>query len=153
MIYDKVKATGDLTIQVIGPDGQIKETHETKNLVVTVGTNYIASRMVGTTSAVMSHMAIGTNSTAAAAANTTLGTEVARVSLTSSTNAANSNQVIYVATFGAGIPNAANTAVVEAGLFNAATGGTMLARTVFPVVNKASADSITITWTVTIGSV
>ena len=34
--------------------------------------------------------------------------------------------------------------------FDAATGGDMLARTVFSVVNKGADDSMTITWTVTV---
>ena len=40
--------------------------------------------------------------------------------------------------------------MVQAGLFNGASGGTMLARTVFAVVNKGEADSMTISWSVTI---
>jgi len=53
----------------------------------------------------------------------------------------------YVATFGAGTGTGA---VTEAGLFNAASGGTMLCRTVFPVVNKQSGDSMTVSWVVTV---
>ena len=41
-------------------------------------------------------------------------------------------------------------AVTEAGIFNAGSGGTMLCRTTFPAVNKASGDSIAITWVVTV---
>ena len=41
-------------------------------------------------------------------------------------------------------------AITEAGILNAGSGGTLLCRTVFSVVNKASSDSMTITWTVTI---
>ena len=93
----------------------------------------------------MSHMEIGSGSTAAAASDTALGSALGRVSLTS-TNVS-SAVVTYVATFGAGTGTGA---VTEAGLFNASSGGTMLCRTVFSVVNKGSADSMTITWTVTV---
>jgi hypothetical protein len=55
--------------------------------------------------------------------------------------------VTYVATFPAGTGTGA---VTEAGIFNASSSGTMLCRTVFPVVNKQSGDSMTITWTVTV---
>jgi hypothetical protein len=41
-------------------------------------------------------------------------------------------------------------AISEAGIFNASSGGTMLCRTVFPVVNKQASDTIAITWTITI---
>ena len=41
-------------------------------------------------------------------------------------------------------------AITEAGIFNASTGGDMFARTKFAVVNKGAADSMTITWTITV---
>lgn len=137
---------GRLAIVVTAPDGSVKSEQTVDNLVVTTGKNFVASRMAGTSSSVMSHMAIGTGSTAAAAANTTLGTESARVGLTSTTN--NNNDVVYVATFPANTPSSA-AAITEAGLFNASSGGTMLCRTVFAQVNKQTADALTITWTVT----
>jgi hypothetical protein len=96
----------------------------------------------------MSHMAVGAGTAPAAAGNTALGTELGRVALGSTT--ATNNQVSYVASFGAGVGTGA---VTEAGLFNASTGGTMLCRTVFSVVNKEAADTMSITWTVTIGAV
>ena len=37
-----------------------------------------------------------------------------------------------------------------AGIFTAVTSGTMLARTVFAVVNKGASDSMTISWDITI---
>ena len=93
----------------------------------------------------MSHMAIGSGTTAAAAGNTALGTELGRVSLTS--GSASSAVVTYVATFAAGTGTGA---VTEAGLLNASSGGTLLCRTVFSVVNKGANDSMTVTWTVTV---
>lgn len=142
-----IKATGQLKITVTAPDGSIKEEQEVKNLVVTAGLGYIASRMKDATATAMSHMAIGTGSTAAVLGNTALGTESARVALTSTTVTANA--VAYVATFPAGTP-ASLTAITEAGLFNAASAGTMLCRTVFAAVNKDVNDTLSITWTVTI---
>ena len=41
-------------------------------------------------------------------------------------------------------------AVTEAAILNASSGGTMLCRTVFSVVNKGASDSMTVTWTVTV---
>jgi hypothetical protein len=40
-------------------------------------------------------------------------------------------------------------ALTEAGVFNAATGGIMLDRVVFPVVNKGADDSLTAVFTFT----
>ena len=63
------------------------------------------------------------------------------------TTTVTANAIAYVCTWAAGDATAALT---EAGIFNASSGGDMLCRTVFSVVNKASADSMTITWTVTV---
>jgi hypothetical protein len=145
MIQDSIKLTGELRITVTNPKGNVKHEVVVPNLVVTAGKNLIASRLKDTTDAAMSHMAIGTGSTAAAAGNTTLGTEAGRVALTSTTVTANA--VAYVATFGAGTGTGA---ITEAGLFNASSSGDMLCRTVFSVINKGAADTLGITWTVTV---
>ena len=101
--------------------------------------------MKDATATAMTHMAIGTGSTAAAAGNTTLGSEAGRVALTSTT--VSTNNVAYVATFPAGTGTGA---ITEAGILNASSGGTLLCRTVFNVINKAAADTLGITWTVTV---
>jgi hypothetical protein len=145
MFNDTVKLVGELRITVTNPEGNVKHEVVVPNLVVTTGKEFIASRMVGTSSNVMSHMAIGTGTTAAAVGDTTLGTEAGRVALTSST--ATSNSVAYVATFPAGTGTGA---ITEAGIFNASSSGTLLCRTVFSVINKGAADTLGITWTVTV---
>ena len=142
---DKMKATGKLTIEIKDKNGNLKDQIDLTNLVVDDGLEFIASRMKDASSSVMSHMAIGTGSSAAAASDTTLGTEAARVALTSTTVTANA--VAYVASFAAGTGTGA---ITEAGILNGASGGTLLCRTVFSVVNKGASDSMTITWTVTI---
>lgn len=142
---EQLKASGSLRVVLFGKDGAVKEEHYLKNLVVSVGKDFVASRMVGTTSAVMSHMAVGSDGTAAALGNTALGSELGRVVLASST--ATANVVTYTATFPAGT---ATGALVEAGIFNAGAAGTMLCRTTFAVVNKSADDAMSITWTVTI---
>lgn len=142
---ENLKASGSLRVVVTGADGKVKEEREFKNLVVTVGKNFVASRMVGTSSAVMSHMAIGSSSTPAAAGDTALGSELGRVALAGASAA--TNVVTYTATFPAGTGTGA---VVEAGIFNDPSAGTMLCRTVFAVVNKGVDDAMSITWTVTI---
>ncbi len=142
---DLLKASGALKVVVTGADGQVKEERVIPNLVVTVGKNFVASRMVGTSAAVMSHMAIGSDNTPAAAGDTALGSELGRVALAGASAA--TNVVTYTATFPAGTGTGA---VVEAGIFNATPAGTMLCRTVFAVVNKGADDAMSITWTVTI---
>lgn len=143
---DELKVTGSVNVVIHDDSGKQKENFTIPNLVVTTGLAYIASRMKDATATAMTHMAVGTGSTAAAAGNTALETQLgSRVALTSTT--VTSNSTAYVATFGAGVGTGALT---EAGIFNASTSGTMLCRTLFAVINKGAADTMTITWTITI---
>lgn len=149
---ETLKATGKLTIVLYDKNGVVKETRECDNLVVTVGKGYVTSRMIGTSATVMGYMEVGTSSTAAAAAQTALVAAVAssRTAFTSATQATSStanDSVTYVTTFVAGTGTGALT---EAGIFNAASSGTLLCRTVFSVVTKGASDAMTITWTVTL---
>ena len=144
-LQEGLKMTGELFITVRDEHGNIKQEQHVPNLVVTAGKVYIASRMAGTASTVMSHMAIGTSNTTAVVGDTTLGIEAGRVTLT--TFNASSNTVTATATFPAGTGTGG---IQEAGIFNAASAGTMLCRTVFPIVNKQAGDSIAITWVITV---
>ena len=148
MIQDTIKTSGEVIIVLKGSDNKIKNSIIVPNLVVTAGKNWIASRITDANDAVMTHMEVGTNNTAAAAGNTALGAAVgsSRTSLTATSHSTNTTQ--YTCTFGAGVGTGALT---EAGIFNASSGGTMLCRTVFSTVNKASGDSLAVTWTITVG--
>lgn len=150
MVNDSIKAKGTLQLTLIDENGKIKQQDE-HNLVVSAGLAYIASRMKDATATAMSHMGVGTGTTAAAAGDTALGTALgARVALDSTTITTTSvtdDSVQYVATFGAGVSTGA---ITEAGIFNALTGGTMLCRTVFSVINKGALDTLVITWKVTV---
>lgn len=147
MINDNIKMIGDVCINLFDETGAVKDSREIKNLVVTAGRGFIASRMKDATVTAMSHMEIGTSTTAAALDNTTLGSALASSRVALGTITVTGNQIQYVATF----PAATGTgAVTEAGIFNNAAGGTMLCRTVFSVVNKGASDTLTITWTVTV---
>lgn len=151
MINDFLKITGDVQITVFDQaSGEVKDTREIKNLVVTTGKTFIAAAILKTTTnspAAMTHMELGTGTTTAAAGDTTLQTAISgsRVALASATSA--TNVVTYTASFPAGTGTGA---VTEAGVFNASSAGTMLCRTVFAVVNKGAADAMSITWTITV---
>jgi hypothetical protein len=157
---NNIKLNGALSIIVTdGVSGKTKQEIYIPNLVVTTGRTFIASRMVGTSAAIMSHMGIGTSATGEVVGDTALGSELSvgggftgysRAALSIATSSA--NVVSYSANFAANNPSApAGGAVLrEAGIFNAASGGTMLCRTTFPIVTKLPADALTITWTITI---
>lgn len=125
-----------------------KEEYNYNNLVVSVGKTYIASRMASNTTLVMDTMAVGTNSTPPAAGDIDLGGVLANVALTVTGGTPSANTVTYSATFNPGV---ATGGLEEAGVFNSATlPRTMLCRTTFPVINKQVADTITITWVISI---
>ena len=146
MLKENLSLSGDVRIELVDENGNTKETREIKNLVVSSGLTFICSRMADTSSNVMSHMALGSSTTAAAANQTDLISILGSREALDSTSAS-SNTITYVASFEAGD---ATGAVTEAGLFNASSGGTMLCRTVFSVVNKSSDDILNITWVITL---
>jgi hypothetical protein len=152
MINERLKLKGMVNLCVRGADGSVKEDRTIENLVVNAGLAYIISRMVGTAKPAISHMALGAGTMAAAASQTDLIAMLGvREALDSTTiSGTNNEKVVYVASFEAGD---ATGAVTEAGLFNAASGGDMLCRTVFAVVNKAADDTMTVTWTITVSAV
>jgi hypothetical protein len=150
MINENLKLSGQLNIVLKDKAGNVKETREVKNLVVDTGLAFIASRMTGTSKAVMSHMALGSSTTAAAAGQTDLVSVLgSREALDSTTLTGSNKAVAYVSSFEAGDGTGA---VTEAGVFNASSGGDMLCRTVFSVVNKGADDVMSITWTITLAA-
>jgi len=150
MIHENLKLSGQLNIVLKDKAGNVKDTREVKNLVVDTGLVFIASRMTGTSKAVMSHIALGSSTTAAAAGQTDLVSVLgSREAIDSTTLTGSNKAVAYVSSFEAGD---ATGAVTEAGMFNASSGGDMLCRTVFSVVNKAADDTMSITWTVTLAA-
>lgn len=144
LFKDNPNAAGKLEITLTHANGVVEKTN-VDNLVVDTGLNYIVSRMKDTSLGVMSHMAVGEGLTSAVAGDTALEVEIGRAVLVSTV--VNANQIVYNATFAPGVGTGA---ITEAGIFNANSAGTMLSRTVFPVVNKQTADTLSITWTITI---
>ena len=143
MIIDDLEITGALQIFL---NNEI--VHQCDNLVVTAGKNWVAGRFKdGSIPDEMSHMAIGSADTAAAAGNTALATELNRIVLTTDGGTVSTNTVQYDATWSDSSPA---YAIKEAGIFNAASGGIMLARTVFAIINKGTDDTVSISWTITV---
>ena len=147
------KAFGSLHILVTDAEGKVKHDTVVPNTVVNGGKAFIAQSLLKTTTnspAAMTHMALGTGNTAVAGAQAALVTETgarAAVTPTNTTVLVANDTAQYVATFAAGN---ATGAITEAGIFNAASGGTMLCRTVFAVINKDVNDNMTITWRIQI---
>lgn len=148
MINENLKITGTLHITLTDKEGNIKDQRIIKNLVVSAGLNFIASRMAGTSPSVMSHMAIGTGTATPAASDTDLQSIAGSRESIDSTTVTN-NTVAYVAVFEAGDQTGA---ITEAGIFNASSGGDMLCRSTFTAVTKEADENMSITWTITVSA-
>lgn len=145
-----IKAKGHVFYELRDSKGRLKKKWDVDNLVVTVGKNYLAAWLAAASQSdeFMSYVGLGTGTNAASASDTALQTEFSgggysriQGTLTSSTNVWQN-----VASFPAGNGTGA---ITEAGLFSASTSGTMFARQVFSAVNKASGDTLQVTWQVT----
>lgn len=143
---DPIKFSGSVDIVKYDDNGTITEKIHVKNLVVDAGKALIAKLVSGNTATAVTHMAVGTSSTAAAASQTTLVTEVGRVALTTKT--ASANVMSFIGIFPAGT---ATGSLQEAALFNAASSGDMMCRSTFSSISKGANDTVSITWTITIG--
>lgn len=122
--------------------GNIK--HETKlhNTVTTAGKAGIADQILASpTLGKPTHMGIGTGTPSGSA----LGTELDRNALTSKLRSG--AVVTMVADWAAGDGTGA---ITEAGVFDASSSGNMWLSASFSAINKAAADTLQITWTLTI---
>ena len=147
-LADGLPVRGHVLIELYGPDGELKETRQTDNLVVDTGKAHIADQL-SSSAGRRGDVAHGDRHRLDLARGRQhgLGTEIDRNALTSRTDA--TNIVTYVGNWAAG--DGTNAAIAEAGIFNAASTGTMLARATFTAINKGASDTLAITWTVTVG--
>ncbi len=145
-MQDKALASGEFTLELFSPVGDLKQRIVVPNLLVTTGKEGIADQMASSPSiAVPKYIAIGTGSTAAAEGQTALVTEVKRKEATTRTRAGKvlTLSVEFAAGEGTG-------ALREAGTITASSGGTLYSRTVFAELNKEAGDALVATWALSI---
>ena len=132
--------------QLFGPDGRLKAERRIKNTVTTAGKNGVADQALESpTLAKPGWMEVGTG----AGGTTKLNTYISgsRTALSSKTR---ENAVVtMVCTFGAGVGTGA---ITECGVFDVVTEDTvnMWMYSSFAAINKAAADTLTVTWTLTV---
>lgn len=146
MIDETMQLQGAMTLIVRRAYGDIETVHK-DNIIVNVGFDFIADAIGKSASrpSVMGFIALGTGTTAAAASQSALVSELDRNAATYA-HTVGTKAFSFTADFAAGD---ATGAITEAGVFNAASGGIMLDRVVFPVVNKGADDSLTAVFTFT----
>ena len=97
-----------------------------ENIVVNSGLRMTLYRLKDNNYSPVSHLAVGTSSASESATNTALGQEKTRKAASVSVDTS-SYKLVVAASFSSSEINGCR----EAGIFNASTGGTMLARKVF----------------------
>ncbi len=163
MNTNEIKAIGQLTVTKLDGVTGKTETQVIPNLIVTIGKQYIAGRMLQTPQTAMSCMAIGTGSTNAAITDTRLEAEVAatiyvgsqRPLFEAAYNPAKVGATLTYTTVFMPVATVSSVAITEAGIFdnravsnNIVDSGLMMARTTFGTVTKTHLDTLTITWSV-----
>jgi hypothetical protein len=147
-----ITLTGKLRLLLTDEHGRVKADVETENAFLNQGKAVVANIMQLTpTQPRPSHMAIGVQSSVPPdPTNVTLQQEIARVALLSQQVTGGTAVLTYNASFGPGVGTGA---IQEAGLYGnpAANGSPAFTRATFAVINKAAADTLAITWTVTVG--
>lgn len=149
-----------------GPDGEVKDVREFRNLVTDKGDLYIAQKIItgispasASAPTAMSGMKLGTGTTAASKA----GAGAALVTYLSGSNKAFDSSypatedlgsglgvcAVYRSTWAAGTATGSITEAVivnDAGTNATSTAANTIARVVFTTIVKAAADSLEITW-------
>jgi hypothetical protein len=147
---DRVPVAGNVAIEVCAAaSGALLRLETAHNLVVLTGRNQIRDALYGDHIAAPAWMALGTGTTTPVSTDTTLATEVLRDVLTARAKGSGTITFKYylTSTQGNGIT------FREAGLFNAQSGGTLFARTLFTPIDKTASITVLWAWTVTIGAV
>lgn len=146
-VKQAVRMHGSGTFVLEKGNGEI-EVHVKDNIIVDVGFDFICDCIGKPTGrpGPVSHIALGTSTTAAAPSQTALINELSRLAATYN-HAAGTKIFTVSAVFAEGV---ATGAITEAGVLNAASGGTLLDRVVFPVINKGADDKLTATFTFTL---
>lgn len=138
------KLVGDWSMKLHGPDGKLKDSRESHNVVTTVGKEFLASFMysaaVAASTFTCKYVAIGTDATGEDAANTALGIETSRHTGTVGYVSGAVYQVI--ATFATG---SGTGAIVEYGLLSSSSAGTLFSRLTTAAINKGASDTLTVT--------
>ena len=126
--------------------GNVKLEFTRKNVVTILGKAQMSARLIGTSVAAVSHIAIGSAATSFTKNSTTLGTETHRESATTSqvttTDSNDTAQAVATVSF------TGTEVVQESGLFNNSSGGTMTCAQSMSAINVNNGDSLQITWKV-----
>lgn len=139
MTNESTQLKGRAILTLTHPDGT-SETRCRDNMIVNAGYDFLCNAIgASTRPSAMNYTAVGKGTSAVSATQTALVSELARKSATY-THTNGTKELTLTTTFGAG---EATGAITEAGIINSASGGTLLDRVTFSVINKGTEDELT----------
>jgi hypothetical protein len=150
-MMEGISLIGEVEIYVFDKEGRLKKKIVLKNLITNVGYAQVAGLINGVVTTPFKYVAVGIGSstspgtcTAPSATNTALDYEVARVLATvgRTTTSVTNDTATWSATFNF----TTSYSLCEAGIFDASSGGNMLSRVTYSVVNVVSGDTLVINW-------
>ena len=147
---DEIGMKGIMVAELFDAQGFLKDRREVHNTVTTLAHKMAADQLLASPTLVTpGWMEVGTGSGGTSASSTLVTYIVgSRTVLDSKTRGANAI-ITMVCTFAAGVGTGA---ITEAGTFNVVTQNTtdLITYADFSVINKAAADSLVVTWTLTL---
>lgn len=141
MNLEKAALVGEMECRLYGPRGLLKEFRKVKNITVNTGFDTICLMMGKGGHAAFKYCAIGDDSTTPSTLDTALGNELARQE--GGFTKINDRQWKNDSTFSPGVGTGS---IVESGMLNASSSGTLLCHQTFGAVSKESGDTLVITW-------
>ena len=149
-VVEALEMRGRLTVEINDARGLLVDRIAANNNIVLSGRDLVAKLFIKEVINPVSHVAVGTGTAAVTPADAALATELfrkpmnpANASQNLSTTQDNKKKVTVTVDLDFG---EANGALTEAGLFNAASGGVMYNRVVFPTINKTPDFKLTLIW-------
>lgn len=157
---ESIALKGRVDMMLYDESGALKDERHFDNLIVDSGLEGVASRIAPHAGSInpdspFNYIALGTGDTAVAATDTELSAELpfgesySRLQDTEAqySDTESGKGLILSVTF---LPGQATGTLQEGAVFNASTGGDMLARQTFDEIQKATGDTLTVTWTITL---
>lgn len=158
---ESFQVKGNVDIILYDKSGKVKDERHFDNLIVDSGFEGVASRIAPhdgsiNPSSPFNYIGLGTGSAPVAASQTSL---VSELPFGAGYSRVQDSQATYSTTSGKQLglsvvftPGQATGTINESGLFDAASGGDMLARQTFSTINKGASDTLTVTWTITLST-
>jgi len=150
MIKSDAGLKGEVRIIVRRSDGSVEE-HSFRNVITDAGKTWLLKLGFTDETARFRYIAIGTGTTPESSSDTALENEIVRVNagVEFVTIDTNNDAVRLHGVFDSSVVSGLQS-ITEAGVFNDASGGVLLARRVFPVINVDfdAGDVLEIFWTI-----